>query len=269
MRAAGGAADVLGMQWLRSVTFWPLGETIDSSYWPLGIELAFYLLVAWRLRDGADPDRIERVAWWIGGASAAFWLALALTVQVGGDWLRERLPQLLLLTHGAFFALGMLIQSGHRAGFTRVRVAGIAVFALVAGIEIVAHATDNFATLGVPRNLASPLIAFGLGLGVILLCRRIQPLVACWGGAATVLGLMTYPLYLLHQNIGAVIVGVLGRRAVPAEAGFAAALAVSLGLSWAIVRYAEPGLRPFVGRLFSARRGPRPDNRPSASPSAG
>ena len=36
-------------RWLASMTFWPVATQIDGSYWSLGIEVAFYLLIATQL----------------------------------------------------------------------------------------------------------------------------------------------------------------------------------------------------------------------------
>ena len=59
-------------------------------------------------------------------------------------------------------------------------------------------------------------------------------------------GLITYPLYLLHQELGAILIGGflhLGAGYWPAAA---VALVVMLTLSWAIVRAGEPPLRAML-----------------------
>jgi peptidoglycan/LPS O-acetylase OafA/YrhL len=246
--AGGGALDPLAAQWLRSMSFWPLGEGIDTSYWTLGIELAFYLAIAWRLRGGGSPERLERVAWWIGGASLLFWVALLAAGQVDQGWLKERLPQLLLLSYGAFFAIGMLLQAGHRDGFTPGRWAGLALFGIAAAIETVAHAMDNAPQLRLAPNFAAPLLILAAGIAVIALCRRLQPALARWSVPAALLGLMTYPLYLLHQPLGAVLAGAFGAGALWAG------MAMSVALAWMIVRYAEPPLRAWIGSVLRPAR---------------
>lgn len=255
----GGSLAVLGPQWLRSVTFWPLGDAIDPSYWTLGIEAAFYMLVAYRLRGGATPARIERVAWWIGGASLAFWLVIGVAGLPGGEWMRERLAQLLLLPHGCFFAIGMLLQAGHRDRFTGKRATGLALFLGAAVAEILVHAGQHAEDVALAVDAVSPLLAFGAGLAAIALCRRIQPALDRWTPLASTLGLMTYPLYLLHQQLGAAAAGLLGP--IGLISGFFAALA----LSWAAVRFGEPPLRRALGRARPIRRAPQPDSRPSPS----
>jgi len=258
-----GALPVLGWQWLRSVSLWPVGRAIDPSYWTLGIETSFYLVVAWRLRRGSGPGRIEPLAWMIGGASLFFWATQLLNGSFDDGRMNARLLQLLLLPHGAFFALGILLHAWHRAGPNALRAAGLVLFLGTGAVEIAAHAADSARGLNVSASPVPALAAFALGVLAVAACRRVQPWLGWTCRWSAMLGLMTYPLYLLHQQIGAAIAAAFGPGAFPA------ALAVVIALSWSVVRFAEPPLRRAIGAAFSARRGPRPDRRPTASPSAG
>ena len=252
----------LGAAWLRSVSFWPLGEAIDPSYWTLGIEAAFYLLVAWRLRGGSSAERVGRIGWWIGGASMAFWIALIALGSVDGTWMEERLVQLLLLPHGGFFAIGILLHGWHRSGMSVTRLAGLALLAATGAVEIVAHGAHQGHILGIDVSPVPPITAFALGLAIVAGCRRIQPRLHRACGWSATLGLMTYPLYLLHQQIGAAVAAQVG------PGGLWLALALVTGLAWLVVRFAEPPLRRWIGAV-SARHDPRRDIPPTASPSGG
>lgn len=258
----------LGAQWMRSMLFWPIGQAIDPSYWTLGIEVSFYLMVAALLRGGTSAARIEGLAWAIGGASALFWVLQLGDGTLDGSRMNERLSQLLLLVHGIFFAVGVLLYRIHNEGLSRWRAIGLLVFLTGCGFEIVARSRDMAAVFGLAAAPIAPLLIFALGVGIIATCRRLQPMLGWTGKWAATLGLMTYPLYLLHQQIGAVGAGLFARAGIAAEWGLAAALLFVLALSWAVVRHAEPPLRRWIARI-SVRRAPRPDIRPSASPSAG
>lgn len=259
--ALNAAAPVtLTLQWLRSMAFWPLGDQIDPSYWTLGVEVAFYALVAWRLRGGSSPERIERLAWWIGGASLAFWALLLATGQLESDWMKEGLARLLLLPHGVFFALGMFVHAWHRRGGDARLAGGIALLLAGAAVEIVAHGIDQTNHQGISGGTEVALAAFAIGVAVIAGCRRIQPWLGWSCGFSATLGLMTYPLYLIHQQLGAGMASLFGPGAmVPA-------VFVSIAIAWGVVRYGEPGIRGWIGTMFSRRRGPRPDSYPIASP---
>jgi peptidoglycan/LPS O-acetylase OafA/YrhL len=257
----------LAGQWLRSVSFWPIGSMIDPSYWTLAIEAAFYAAVAFRLRGGATRGRIEGLAWGIGAASAVFWLTQLGIGSLDGLRMNDRLLQLLLFVHGAFFAIGALLYAVHRDGLTVRRAVGLTLFLCIAGLEITAHARDMAQDLSASPLV--PVLLFAAGVAMVALCRRIQPWLNWTGGQAATLGLMTYPLYLLHQQMGAVGAGLFARAGAPADLGLWTAFFAVLALSWAVVRYAEPPLRRLIGSAFSARRDPLPDSLPSASPSGG
>jgi len=68
------------------------------------------------------------------------------------------------------------------------------------------------------------------------------------------LGLLTYPLYLLHANIGAVIVGRLVNLGVAVLPAIGMASASVILLSYLVVAYLEPWLRRLVARSMDLFR---------------
>jgi peptidoglycan/LPS O-acetylase OafA/YrhL len=258
---------MLWAQWLRSVLFVPLGQTIDPSYWTLGIEAVFYGLVASQLRGAEGAARLVGLAGVLGAASALFWAIQFCTGDSGA--FNVRALQLLLVVHGVFFAIGILLHAGHRDGFTWRGIAALALFLAAAAIEIAAHDRDRASAIGVPAAPAVPILIFAAGVAVVSLCHRVQPWLRWTRGGAATLGLMTYPLYLLHQQIGAVCAGLAARAGMPGGFGLIVSVPLLLGLAWVVVRYAEPPLRRAIGRALSARHGLRQDIRQSAFPSAG
>ncbi|ESZ01065.1 hypothetical protein [Mesorhizobium sp. LNHC209A00] len=79
---------------------------MDSVYWTLGIEIAFYAIVWILLRLGRF-HLMERVAIVIGMVSTLFW---CLYYPLGWSAFAEtRWLQLVLVHHGSFFAVGVLI----------------------------------------------------------------------------------------------------------------------------------------------------------------
>ncbi|HZU64021.1 MAG TPA: acyltransferase, partial [Novosphingobium sp.] len=95
-------------EWAASAFFLSPLDQIDGSWWTLGLEVDFYLLVALCL--------------WGGRRWPLRWLPAALTLACAGFWLYRwmghsaprdqwgRYTDLALLRHGAFFALGMLME---------------------------------------------------------------------------------------------------------------------------------------------------------------
>jgi peptidoglycan/LPS O-acetylase OafA/YrhL len=131
--------------------------------------------------------------------------------------------------------------------------------------------------LGIVASPLLPMLVFSTGLIVVLAAPRWQG----WLGRrvdarlAATLGLMTYPLYLLHQEIGAALIAAQLRVGLPFGVAALATLGVVLGAAWWVVRVAEPVLRLWLAGAidgaiaFSRRHAPGRDSRPSASPPAG
>ena len=263
--------------WLQSAALLPGGYRIDSAYWTLGIELYFYALIATGLRAGRDGSAsIERRAVLLCIASAGFW---ATTLLAGWDAVAlgdSRPVQLLLLPHGCYFALGILIRAMTSYGATPRRVALSAVCVAAAIVQIAVRTREANASFEVHVAAVVPLLVFAAGVAVILGARRVQRPLARLVDArlAATLGLMTYPLYLLHQEIAHAVIVALRDRGVPTGTALAVAFATVLGLAWWVARIAEPPLRDrlaaaldLVGAIL--RRAPRPDSRRSASPPIG
>ncbi|NIJ21069.1 peptidoglycan/LPS O-acetylase OafA/YrhL [Sphingomonas naasensis] len=234
--------------WLGSLLFWPMFG-IDPSYWTLAIEVNFYLLVALSLRGGSTLARIERVGTLLGVASALYWIAgYVAPVPPATD----RIVQLTLLPHGCFFALGILIRSRQQLGPRSLWWLYLAPACAAALIEIEAH---RVVMNGNSPVWLPPLLLFACGLLPILLAEKLQPWLARHARAshAATLGLMTYPLYLLHQELGALSIGGmlhLGARYWPAAA---LAFVAMLVLTWAVVRFGEPPLRSLLKRWLDKR----------------
>jgi peptidoglycan/LPS O-acetylase OafA/YrhL len=244
LAATGRFGGSLGDDWLRSMIFWPAGDQIDASYWTLGIEVAFYGVVALAIGRGGTPDRLDRVAVILGAASGAFWLWCWWTGQGAGPIPANRYTMLMLLPHGCFFAIGIVIAAiGERRSAARAVV--LALLTAVGLYEVAMHAADRVAATGLamPFPLAGGLLVGGIA--VLLGAGKLQPRLARWIPAhrARMIGLMTYPLYLLHQDAGAVIVGALMTRGVPADAAMAAAAIASVTLAWLVASAAEPAVR--------------------------
>ena len=261
--AANGQMDAtLIADWFRSVRFWPVGAQIDGSYWTLGVECAFYLLIAAAAGVG-NAKRIVTVGWVLAAASALFWA----TCLVGGDsadmLITNQAAILLLLPHGCFFAVGIALAVPHARGSRALLLIG----AGTGLVEIAAH-IDGW-QLGGTVVLAE--LLFCIGLTVLALSHRMQAglMRLIDPRIARSIGLMTYPLYLLHQIIGAVLIGVVVRSGLPVTAAIVLTMLAMLASAWAVAHHAEPALRRGLVWLFSPRRGPPRDSLRTAFPPTG
>jgi peptidoglycan/LPS O-acetylase OafA/YrhL len=259
-------------RWLGALIFWPLGAHIDPSYWTLGVELSFYLLVAARLRDGGD-GRLDRLAAMLIGWSAAFWTA----VLVGGigvaEWSLDQRFQLTLAPHGCLFALGIVIARAQEAGWTPRRRLAFALALATCLVEIVFHATERSAAFGLPLSPTLPILAFAAGLCLLVLAPRLQPWAERWISPerARAVGLATYPLYLIHQEAGAIMVTALSRAGVATGPALALTALAAAAFAWVVVHWLEPPTRRAVERMLDrlSSRGPEPNTPRTAFPRSG
>lgn len=243
--------------WIASMTFWPIATQIDRSYWTLGIEVAFYILVATRLGAADNGVAIERVGLGLAVVSALYWCWALLA---GPS--TNRAVDLLLLSYGGFFAIGIALQSIRTHGRSLLRIATLALGLAVAGVEITMTSANAARGLGVDQGTTAPLAVFGIAVALIAAADRLQPYLERLIGARILgfAGLVTYPLYLIHQRIGEILMGSLLRIGVPGHASIVIASLVTLMIAAGIVLICEPPLRRWLAhRLGAAQRvSPKP-----------
>jgi peptidoglycan/LPS O-acetylase OafA/YrhL len=125
------------LQWLNSIVLSPIGHWVDPSYWTLGVEMSFYLLL-FLLLLGNRFRYVAPVMTLVGLLSTAIF-AYAYAVQhaqiLAGHpstaflaFLISRPAYLLLLRHGPLFTLGVLLWLCFYHGFTTLRAIGLGVF---------------------------------------------------------------------------------------------------------------------------------------------
>lgn len=252
----------LGARYLATLVLWPTGPWVDSVYWTLPVEIGFYALVLLTLFDwrGLSLPVVLQV---IALASAAFWLG-HLLLQFSPDVpllapLINRMPgrvaTALMLNYGVFFAAGGLLWLCLRQGLTAWR-AGLIGLCLAAGAVQILFAASPMAPAEAlftpPQGLAwiphgqklLPVIVWlvlvGAIVGSVLANNIAWRLFGRWASTIRYIGLATYPLYLLHDVLGSVLMGVL--RGSPVWLP----MAVMIGLSFVVAIYAEPPVQKWL-----------------------
>jgi peptidoglycan/LPS O-acetylase OafA/YrhL len=257
--ASGGLPD-LGGRFLRSVILWPIGPWIDGVYWTLPVEIVFYGAIFLVLAAGLFR-RVEALFIGLGLISSAYWLARLLDQRLGAfAWIEAVPPTMvgLALAQGCYFALGGTLWVCERQGATIARLAFMAVCFGAGLLQIAFYGRALSATTW----LGAPMLVWAASVLSIVAAVR-------WKGAiATILnpnaalirlaGLSTYPLYLLHDDMGSglrqVLAGVIGAR--PAIAVTAALL---IALALLVTAFVEPTIqRPLRAMLaYLLARHPR------------
>ncbi len=198
----GGEPD-LARRYLNTLILWPIGPWVDPVYWTLPVEIVFYALVFAMLAFGAFRW-IEIVAAVLAAASTGY-LCVALAGQrlhFGFLSVSEGVGRLTLIYYGCYFALGVALWLTFfdRMTPTRTVIGGVA--ALGGAIQIIFACRAFSAT----EPIIVPELAWLTAVALMALSawqtERISRLAAPIGPWARRLGLATYPLYLLHDDLG-------------------------------------------------------------------
>ncbi|MCB1418767.1 MAG: acyltransferase [Notoacmeibacter sp.] len=224
-----------GVQWFANLAMVPqvAGQPfMDGVYWTIVLEIVFYGWVALAIAAGLFAR------WKL--MLVTVWLALAMLNEqvLGSGGMRFAL----ITEYAPWFAFGILVQ--HMTAHGRSADAVMLAFAaLVIGITHLTRMQEWMllhygAALPATGLVAAGLVMAGLFLLAVALRNHVAttPLVLAAGG-------ITYPLYLLHQNIGYVSINALAPAAGAAVAALVTAGAMIV-LSWLVWQFAEkPGQR--------------------------
>lgn len=224
---------------VKEMLIWPHGGWLDTVVWTLVPECVFYALVWGCMMSRADLNTSLRyLSIALLCISAAFNSYCLNTGYVGSF-----LPTVLLLRHGAFFALGIAIWA-RSAGVPRFTL--IQFLALPVCVAEIYLRTRQFGLEVAPEarlSFIGPAAIWAIGLVVILIGSRMTtdrriP----WIRAA---GLVTFPIYLAHKNVGGLIVMICTDFGLPVEIAVLTAIAGVCLLCWLLVSKVEPLLKPY------------------------
>lgn len=222
--------EVTFAEWLANlfVAAPALGQPyVDTSYWSLVIEIVFYAWVALFMALGLFPRRIDLII--------LVWLGITFANELTID--APVFEKLLIADDSGFFAVGLLLYEYYRG---RRDLALFSILALAAGTSVF-QAIHKLERLGVHTNgnFDERIVAAIclVSIAVIFVATRIRklPLPA---GLILAAGGITYPLYLLHMQMGYTILA----AASPVhhlELWTAAIISGAIALAWATWRFVE------------------------------
>ncbi len=211
---------------------------VDGVYWSIILEIIFYGWVAIALFFGV----FER--WKLG--LLACWLIIC----SGNEfWLGNGAIKLVFITeYGALFVSGVLIHHIFAHGRSSEAMALLIASFFVSTASMSAGRDwmlDHYGqAVPVVGLVVSNVVIYGLLIGAVRFRSKLAP-----SRFVLMLGGLTYPLYLLHQNMGYISIKNLA-PVTGSWIAFVATTAVMLLLSWAIWRFVEtPARRKIVSRL--------------------
>ncbi|WP_292397710.1 acyltransferase, partial [Mesorhizobium sp.] len=221
---------------VRTALFVPYSPWVDSVYWTLGIEIAFYAVV-WTLLWLGRFHLMEIVAVVIGMVSTLFW-CLYYPLD-WSDFAETRWLALLLVHHGCFFATGVMIWLMRFKAVTPFRLGLCALFLVGCVLQIASSVDVHTVKVEEQMPYAPPIVFFLVAIALMAWSLRLD---LSWRGWRRI-GLMTYPLYLIHDVVGAAILGALMRAGVPYLLSVVIVGATMIAASWLIAIEAEPRIR--------------------------
>lgn len=198
-------------KYLRSMALWPIGPWMSGVYWTLGVEIVFYLIVAvfvwlkWQL---------TKLGLIIGSISSVYWIARAVDFATGGVWKTtfgvvesSVWGGISPIMYGCYFGIGILLWSFASQGRTQTRTTAMGIFVLSAVISLCA--SGKFYVVkqgGASWQAVEPALWWLLALSGIfasvLLNDRCNRLFGPHKTTLRILGLLTYPFYLVHPAVG-------------------------------------------------------------------
>jgi peptidoglycan/LPS O-acetylase OafA/YrhL len=251
LAAGEGLVDLLPV-YLASILALPKGPYIDGVIWTLAVEVVFYGVVFLFLLDRSF-GQARRLLLLLTAWSGLFWVAM-LYLEITGIDARELtdpvrwITTITLMRHGCFFAVGVslwiLFNQRHSAKLYLALVANVA-FCAIAIHFMYGLRYDSLVPLGAWLGALAFLAASVAANDA--LWRRLR----AWSEAIRTIGLMTYPVYLIHYVPGLVLMGWLADLGLDRFAILVTATAGVLGASYLLVKAFEPAGRSAVIAAFN------------------
>ncbi len=236
----------------RSLILYPHAPWIDGVIWTLPIEVSFYAIVFVLILKGWFKH-IHVVASIIGGYSSAYWLLYGYSLSSSNlSFLSAKLSglgwaysmQLTLVHHGCFFALGVflwLLLVKRQYGFYLFLVPVV----LLGGcFEIICENGTKQVAAHIPQPASVPTVIWLVCLALVVLSiiysAELFQRLGRFAAQVRWLGLLTYPLYLLHRPVAYVVMYLLTVAHVGQYAAWFSGVVAALAMAAFVTSYAEP-----------------------------
>ncbi len=227
----------------------PVGPWIDGVYWTLGVEVIFYFAIFVLLRVGARRHLFSfgiALGVW-SGAYIALCVILAPSLwHLDGVW--ERVT---LLRDGSNFALGIMLWRYHNR--PSVTTWAVALFFLVVGTAEV-WLSSVMAVLAAPTGaglgrdsiysaVALWLAFLAVAVALLKFNQRLLTLSPTVRGLFRLFGLATYPIYLIHNLVGASIIAIGLKCGLSKWLSLTSALIFICAIGIVFAKFVEPAFR--------------------------
>jgi peptidoglycan/LPS O-acetylase OafA/YrhL len=237
--------------YLDSMLLAPIGPWIDGQYWTLATEIAFYALVFLTVisRNIARISVLAHGMAFAGAACIALLYLSPMSHLLGA--LTTQPFNAVPIFYGCDFAVGIYLWLWSRGNMSAISAGGLMVAVLGGATQIFYSAIQTSTrTAPISGHVFSPIVPITIWLAAIALIglsvwksRAVNQLPTGFLRTLRMLGLMTYPLYLLHFAIGLAAMSALTKLHIPAMAALWIVIALLCGLSLGVCQLPEPFIR--------------------------
>lgn len=204
---------------------------VDGAYWTLAIELTFYFVIIALARAHALADRRVFITLFV-------WLAVVIAVR-GAGFLIKNNSAVEVLSGIAYympvFLIGIALNIGLQTGRWLLPIAVI--------VTAIACVSPGDVLVALPLTVSTLLT-----VGAIYL-----RLPECVRPVSDYLGELSYPVYLIHQNVGYVILLALATQGIPQFGAIAIAAASAIALATVISYAIDIPVRRRLRALVASR----------------
>ncbi|MGC5799154.1 acyltransferase [Sphingomonas sp. NFX23] len=255
----------MAISFVNTLLIQPFGPHVSSAFWTLPIEIAFYATMSLLIIIGKF-QRIQTYGIVLGSISSLFWMLhvflddkLGLRHVVFG---MNPATQLLLFQHGCFFALGILMWLGTQVGWNLIRMTGCACLMITGVVAIFGEVDKSYLWTSIRH---SPLVPTTIWLGALVTIFisatyniHVVRLIGNQKRIVKVLGLTTYPLYLIHQPVGIWLAYSCLKRGIEPLPSLIIASVASIGIAIWVATVLEPRLRGWMSSWLNHIRSKLP-----------
>lgn len=235
-------------RYLRTVVLFPKGPWIDGVIWTLVAEAVFYFLI-WLV---LSFDRRRDIYWWARVAMAAqvaIWLAVPAS-ELFTDRIAAAastyLARVTLISTGGFFLLGIFLFEIWKLGKSRERFVLVAIAYLCSMVSLYYISRNSVPVRDYGQSVVTPMALWSICIFVsaafVVLEHHRPPSLAVRSFIREI-GMMTYPLYLVHQITGAWLLSLLYAAGLENVTAVLIAILACLAASWLFAKYMEPKIR--------------------------
>lgn len=211
-------------------------KPVDGVYWFLLVMLKFYFLIALLI-----IFRLKRFYKYVAG----IWLLLSIATTV---WQIPKIGFFLIPEYSPFLAAGMIFYAAREEGWGAFKAA-IVLASLFFSIYLIGLDLPGFEKKYSSDISLAVVISSVIGIYLFMLFVSVNKRVINLPKVFIIFGACTYPLYLIHQNIGYMLFNYFGAE-INKYALLGSVCALMFLISFVVVKHLDPFIVKVMKKIF-------------------